>query len=232
MSITKLATSFALLLLMTVSASAQNCGCESTSRIVPHLPATHCNKGCGFGCNQNCVPADQLWAGFASNTTCKGCVRRNQLRPNLPGFGGAPACNLTECQTIGKIGIPVPSVSLNWPRPLHLPMANCQSLRPHWNDAFNVFGCGKQKNVRCDIQNDCYGKLGESKSATFQPLPSAVHGVPANPAPATQPNVQPYGQPVGDIPPAPVVEPITEAIKAPSFDNAKRFEYGTQDWSR
>lgn len=226
MSISKLASSFAIVLLMTISVSAQNNGIDYTSsRIVPHVPVAGdgCNQGCGFGCNQNCVPADQLWAGFASSTNCKGCVRTNKLRPNLPGFGGFPACNLTECQTIGRIGIPMPTVSLNWPRPMHLPCADCNSLRPRLHDAFNIFGCGKQKNVRCDIQNDCFGKMGESQSS-FQALPSAIYG---SPAPKTSASSTSQ-----DIPPAPVVEPVLNNVKTTSVDNAKRFSYGKKGWSR
>lgn len=189
-------------------------GCESNSS-----PCNRqCNTGCGagFGCNRSCMSADQLWAGYSANTNCKGCVRRHALRPHLQGFGGAPACNLQACTSQCRPGMTLPGISVNWPRPFHLPAANCNSLRPKLHDVFNVFGCGKQKNVRCDIPNDCFGRLGESQDgpSQFQDLPSATESAPTiAPTPETH-------QENPTIPPAPVVEPVSDAPNSTSDRSA------------
>lgn len=260
MSISKLTLSASLVLLLSVSFLAQNChgqdcNCDQSGRTVhagrvgfgiPALGLGGCGSpqaGCKSGCNQNCVSANDLWSGFAANADCRGCVRCNRLRPQLPGFGGQPL-SINGCRSQGchngcadagttpcrsGLGLPtlsVPMISSHWPRPLHLPGAACNSLQPKLQDVFNVFGAARQRNVRCDIQNDCFGKLGESRQQSApQPLPSTE----------AQPTTE-QSAPVIDreenIPPAPVVEPLQPTTAVPAFDNASRLEYGQKTWSR
>lgn len=197
MSQIRFAAAAALILFIVAPSIAQDCGCEPRPAI-PQCPTQGCQTGC---CGRKCIPADQLWANFGNEISCKGCVRCQKVQPYLPGLCGHPACNLNGCSVDKKNCIGLPSTSIYWPRPLHLPNVACNSLAPKVTDVFNVFGLGKQKKVRCDIPNDCFGKLGDSKacdSTYFKPLP---------PVPAAENSVQPtpYSR---DITPAPMVEPV------------------------
>lgn len=204
MSQFRFAASAALILFILAPAFAQDSGCQ-TQPTIPQCPTPGCQTGCR---GTKCIPADQLWANFANEIGCKGCVRCQKVQPYLPGLCGHPACDLNGCSTGSKTCVGLPSTSISWPRPFHGPNASCNSLKAKVTDAFNVFGLGKQKKVRCDIPNDCFGKLGDSKACdsshfrSLPPVPAVESSV--GPAPAVE-------EPV--IPPAPVVEP------APSGNN-------------
>ena len=238
MSQFRFAASAALILFVLAPAFAQDSGCEPRPAI-PQCPTQDCQSGCR---GNACIPADQLWANYANEIGCKGCVRYQKMASNFPGLGGKPACDVKGCNPGSKACFGLPSMSISWPRPFHGSNANCNSMRVKVTDVFNVFGAGKQKKVRCDIPNDCFGKLGESKacdSSYFKPLPTVPAGESSDRhAPAVD-------EPV--IPPAPVVEPApggnngvapsssqgNDSVKLPLIhsprlnESAKNVQYGS-----
>lgn len=233
-----------------LSGSAQDCGCDSfpssysNQGCVPRCGLrAGFGMGCGFGLgcgfgnsgsNDRCLTADQLWEGFETSTDCQGCVKRNPFK--LRGLGGFPAARICPCNeqqeccnpsvpaTSSTLRIPVPSLSVNWPKPVQViqPVGNCQTALAN---GFSSLRIGKQKDVRCDIPNDCFGKLGESRSAVAK-RPSAIHGR------SVQPVSTYSSQAKLAAPPVPVVESLESLTELPTIEKAQNTDYLRNSTSR
>lgn len=152
------------------SLNAQDCNCQSGEAGRVAIPTMGgCGGGCGFSLfrgNKNngpCVPSHELWDGFAESQNCKGCVSKNQFKPNfqfgmpcLPGgcslrglgFGRShcqsgcveshgravePGCGVDQARTFH---IPVPYISMKWGRPeSNCPEAKSQEAAPEGDQA-------------------------------------------------------------------------------------------------
>ena len=125
MSQFRFAASAALILFVLAPAFAQDSGCEPRPAI-PQCPTQDCQSGCR---GSACIPADQLWANYANEIGCKGCVRYQKMTSNFPGLGGKPACDVKGCNPGSKACFGLPSMSISWPRPFHGSNANCNSMR-------------------------------------------------------------------------------------------------------
>ena len=192
-------------------------------------PCNNSQSACGCANNnKQCLSPDELWAGFAGSQGCKGCVKMNKFRPEISGLGGLQYCGEGRCVHRYSLRVPVPSFSVNWPR-------SCQAVQPQQPQVapevtpepecddqskasrpFGIFG-RRPKQVRNDIPNDHFGKLGESRTAlkfstitvpkiklptvrhTSRNLPSAINGS-SSVSPALYVNDNTPG------PPKPVIE--------------------------
>ncbi len=82
-----------------------------------------CGKLFGFGnSSTNCRTATDLWAGFADEITCKGCVRNIKFSPSFNGFSGlgrcGSGCQFKRCALTGlQIGQPAASQPTNCDTP-------------------------------------------------------------------------------------------------------------------
>ena len=219
MSISRLAICATAFLLLASCIEAQDCGCQPR----PRLP--HCSAGCGPAIcrpvfsfasadSGRCPSAGELWAGFAESTNCRGCVRTIPIKPylpdftTLPGWCGRPMGDFQAAVSNCRQNLSLPAVTAHWPRPFHLPQADCRSMQTGIQDAFTLLGLRKKK-ARCDFQNDYFGRLGESLQSPT-PLPAVDHPV----SPVKQ--VDPAAENHSSI--APLVDPGNDQAGKPSFD--------------